>query len=539
MNKRPAVMAGAHAHSLAETQSASGVTGNLCKGSASKGPLTRAECKSIYRMADNPADIKVLAGADLFFLLVYVMGRGDMDNDWCFERCREVQRAPDGYLDLWAREHYKSTIITIGLTIQDVLNNPDITVGIFSHTRAIAKSFLRQIKREFESNLLLQELFPHITPPSRREARNWSEEGGLVVSRVSNPKEATIEAWGLVDGQPTGKHFDLMVYDDVVTRESVYTPEQIKKTTEAWELSLNLGAHGGVRRIIGTRYHFNDTYRDIIERGSALPRIYAATANGQTEGAPVLFSKKELAAKRRDMGPYTFGCQMLLNPVADKTQAFHKKWLNFYKPLPVLDGDRENAQADGRGNMRCYLLVDPAGEKKKNSDYTVMWVIGIGVDGMYYVIDGLRDRLNLTERTRALFRLCRKHQPLAVGYERYGMQADIEHIKYMQTRENFRFHIYELGGPMPKNDRIRRLIPLFEGGRFFLPEHCYFIDSKGRMRDMTREFIDDEYHAFPVAIHDDMLDCMARIIDISELMPKPLHINPDILKKKATPALRR
>ena len=37
------------------------------------------------------------------------------------------------------------------------------------------------------------------------------------------------EAHGLVDGQPTSRHFRLRVYNDVVVPESVYTPEQIQK----------------------------------------------------------------------------------------------------------------------------------------------------------------------------------------------------------------------------------------------------------------------------------------------------------------------
>ena len=80
---------------------------------------------------------------DLFYLLTRGLSRIDINRDWLFERCEEVQNCPDGYIDLWAREHYKSTIITYGKTIQDILNNPEITVGIFSHTKPIAKAFLR------------------------------------------------------------------------------------------------------------------------------------------------------------------------------------------------------------------------------------------------------------------------------------------------------------------------------------------------------------------------------------------------------------
>ena len=92
-----------------------------------------------------------------------------------------------------------------------------------------------------------------------RDAPKWSEDDGIVLKRAGNPKESTIEAWGLVDGQPTSKHYRLMVYDDVVTKDSVTTPDMIRKVTEAWEASLNLSVEDGAVRYIGTRWHFADT----------------------------------------------------------------------------------------------------------------------------------------------------------------------------------------------------------------------------------------------------------------------------------------
>ncbi|MEO1330834.1 MAG: hypothetical protein AAFW46_14355, partial [Pseudomonadota bacterium] len=171
--------------------------------------------------AEAQATVRHLALTDLFFLGVYVLNRPDANNGWVFARAREVQAAPNGYLDLWARGHYKSSIITNWLTIQDILNDPEMTFGFFSHTRPIAKAFLRQIKQEFERNEWLRELFPDILWDNpRAQAPKWSEDEGIIVKRRGNPKESTVEAWGLVDGQPTSKHFSLLHYDDVVTRES-------------------------------------------------------------------------------------------------------------------------------------------------------------------------------------------------------------------------------------------------------------------------------------------------------------------------------
>jgi len=188
--------------------------------------LTRALCKS-----------------DLFFLLWYALGRTDMERPWLLDRCKEVQAAPNDRLDLWSREHYKSTIITFGLTIQDILNDPETTIGIFSHTRPIAKGFLRQIKREFEANELLKSLFPDVlwTSPSK-EAPKWSEDDGIVVKRKSNPKESTIEAWGLVDGQLTSKHYRTLLYDDVVTLESVTSPGSGSVRVVGWATDADVAA---------------------------------------------------------------------------------------------------------------------------------------------------------------------------------------------------------------------------------------------------------------------------------------------------------
>lgn len=319
--------------------------------------------------------------------------------------------------------------------------------------------------------------------------------------RRANLGEATVEAWGLVDGMPTGKHFLVLVFDDVVTAESVTTSEMIEKTTDRLALSYNLGADNGRRRFIGTRYHYNDTYRTVLDRGTAQPRIYPATADDTVDGEPVLLDRDTLAAKRRDMGPYVFGCQMLQNPKADETQGFKREWLRFY------------ANANAGAGMTKYILVDAANSKRSGSDYTSMWVIGLGADENYYALDMVRDRLSLTQRAERLMTLHRKWRPLQVRYEEYGMQADIPHIESMQEAENYRFRITPVAGAVAKVERIKRLVPLFEQGRVWLPHSLNATNYEGDTRDLVHDFVEDEYMAFPVPLHDDMLDGLARIAE--------------------------
>lgn len=474
------------------------------------------------------AVVRALCLVDLYYLLVRVCGRKDMLHPWVYERVREVEGSPDGYLDLWSREHFKSSILTFGLTVQGILKDPEITIGFFSHTRPIAKAFLRQVMREFEGNELLHILFPDVLwGKDTRQAPKWSEDDGIIVKRKSNPNEATLEAWGLVDGQPTSKHFRVLHYDDVVTEKSVNTPEMIQKTTDALSLSYNLGARNGVRRFVGTFYHFADSYREIIKRGTAIPRIYPATDDGTEFGEPVLLTKAQLEDKRRSQGPYIFGCQMLLNPKADALQGFKRDWLRYYKKTSAYN------------KMNGYILVDAASSKKRGSDYTAMWVVGMNVDRNRYVLDMVRDRLNLKERGDRLFDLHRKWSGKGlkisqVRYEKYGLMSDIEHFQARMEDENYRFRITEVAGQTSKADRIKRLIPLFENGQIWLPESFHVTDWERKPVDLVQAFIEEEYLAFPVGLHDDMLDSLSRMEEPDEkiiwpkeeklpYVPPPIH----------------
>lgn len=445
--------------------------------------------------AGDAALIRWMCLNDRFFLLTCVLGLTHMNNAWCHARCREVEESPDGWLDLWSRGHYKSTIITLGGIVQEVLRDPEITCCVLSYNSPTAQKFVGQIKQALE-NAALRELFPeilHAKPP--RE--NWSVQKGLYVKRAGIGKEPTVMGSGLVDGMPTGMHFRLRVYDDVVTVESVGTPDQIRKTTDAFGLSDALGTGDGQRVwMVGTRYHPMDTYSEILKRGTARERRRVCV---DAEGRPLLLSPEALDAKRRDMGARIYAAQMMQDPVGEGVRLFRDDWLMYYDRQP------------DRRALNVYVIIDSANAKRKQNDYTTMWAVGLAADRNYYVLDILRDRLNLVERTEALFALHRKWRPLCCYWEQVGAMSDTAHVRDIQERENYRFRIVDVPQKVPKADRIGWLVPLFEAARIWFPRRLLAPTAAGDTRDLVQDFITDEYSVYPVVPHDDMLDSLANV----------------------------
>jgi hypothetical protein len=437
---------------------------------------------------------------------------------------------------------HNSTIITFAGCIQEILRDPEITIGIFSHTKPIAKAFLIQIKNEFEGNEELRETYPEIFWENpQKQSPAWSEDKGITVRRKSNPKESTIEAHGLVDGQPTSKHFRLLVYDDVVTRESVGTPEQIKKTTESWELSDNLGA-GDMRRKwhIGTRYSYADTYEEIMKRKAVIPRVHPATKDGSIDGEPVLLSKEAWLKRVQDQGEATIACQMLQNPLAGTQRMFNVENLGVYEVRPEI--------------MNVYVMVDPARSKKKDSANTAVIVVGMDYASNKYVLDGFNHKMDLRERWIRTAQMYHKWKRapgvrhIKVGYESFGAQADLDYFKeqMMKPNEGGHFEIEELEWPREgdgsKVDRVQRLGPDIRARKVFLP---YPTDPK-RLTSTQQKFANTGYafriaqpirrvneaeqvynladdlrvqiHFFPYGTKKDLVDALSRIYDLE---PKP------------------
>lgn len=217
---------------------------------------------------------------DLYWFAAHVLGYGEripMRDATHALLCRFVEkRTGQPLLDEaryrkieMPRETGKTTLVTQAYPIQRICANPDISILLCNEKEQNAKDFLSAIKHEFEANEVLRALFPEVIPTDLN-ATTWSASR-IIVQRASGRKEPTIFVIG-VGGTVTGMHPDLIICDDIISREAMENARagswQIMHQVNRWihqlEPLLNSNAAPFPEILfIGTRWWHGDSYEHI------------------------------------------------------------------------------------------------------------------------------------------------------------------------------------------------------------------------------------------------------------------------------------
>jgi predicted phage terminase large subunit-like protein len=379
--------------------------------------------------------------------------------------------------------------------------SPSKSIVCATYAQDLADDFGRKVR-----NQMIDPLYREIFPGCAVSADSAS------VSRIATEAHGNYFAVG-IGGPLTGRGANVLLIDDPHKDRADAESPVMRKRAKDWFQSVaytRLMDNGAVILMM-TRWHEDDLagwlLKEHADEGWEVLNIPAEPAPW-----PEKFPPSELDRIRRMVGPREWSALYMQQPVPGGGGEFKRDMLRYYHDTP---------QNIGEG-MNKYLLCDPAGEQRKSNDFTSMWVIGLGTDGNYYWLDGVRDRLNLPERGKEIMRLHRKWKPYEVRYERYGMMADVQYIKELQERDNYRFDVTEVAGnKLKKEDRIRRLLPIFSEGKFYCPESMFYTDREGVPHELVTDFTEQELCAFPAGIHDDMLDSLSRIVepDLSLVWP--------------------
>lgn len=198
---------------------------------------------------------------NLKFLCKEVLGMQQWEDALHNDLLKFLESSGGQKLILMPRGHLKTSIITVGWTIQQMLRNPNIRILINNAVWDNARKILNQISEYLTYKSALPMIFGQFKSPRCR----WTQDEIEIDQKTSGTgKEATITTGGIETAR-TGLHFDLIIHDDLVERNNVGTKEQIQKVITFYRDSLDLLDPGGTMVVVGTRWALGDLYGHILE----------------------------------------------------------------------------------------------------------------------------------------------------------------------------------------------------------------------------------------------------------------------------------
>jgi len=425
------------------------------------------------------------------------------------ELCNFVQDSKDKKkIILVPRLHLKSTLVTVGYSLFNIVNNPDVRILIISGTYQNACDFVKSIQDHLTRNPTLIELYGNLG----KNPIEWrGDRFTLRTKRTSlGEKESTVMGAG-IESNVVSKHFDIIILDDIVVRENTETIEQIEKVIKRYRDTIDLMETKAQMIMIGTRWVDNDVYSWVLDPQNGQTGQYEKfirqamhwegdlkealeTGNGFRDSLwPDKFTREELYKRFISKGPYEFSCQYLNDPVPDTEATFRKDWFKPYEETDV-KGDIFNN----------FLTIDPAISTDKEADYTAMVVTGVDRWGNIYVRDVVREHYTPQQIIDAIFKLAEMWHPKKIGLEDVAWQKTLSYSMRDEMRKRGRSLPIVPVRPQSrsKDERIRGLQPLYASGKVF--HNSSLANTK---------YLEDELMRFPRARHDDVIDALSYTLD--------------------------
>lgn len=480
---------------------------------------------------------------DLWFLCYHVVEYEDICTPLHFNMCERWTKRSSHQYSLWLipRGHLKTSLWTVGGCLQELLRDADQRILLVNAKLDNAEAILNDIRNICETKEIFRWLFPEYCPDlATKEVRNRCKWG---VSRLDFPcskyagrKEGNIEIMG-VEASLVSRHYDLFVFDDPVNDVNSATKAYRDKVNKWYKNALQLRDSPKSRvRLIGTRWHFDDLYSRIIKK--EMSRRRRQKENGEKlkpryliyhrqvvekvyEGGeeivgksgvlpiwPERYSVEDVQDIRDEVGSYIFSCQFMNNPLPEEDAVFKLSDINVVDYYDIPEEEK----------LVNFMSVDMAVDETEKGDYTVLTVASFDDLGRMYVRQILRAKMLPSDILDNIGILNKKWQCKRVGIETTAFQKMLYKVyKTWAIQRGFNIPWKEMErGKTSKVKRILALQPRTERGDFYVEENIKNIEE-----------LIEEMTTFPRSIHDDILDTLADIEQLSFSSPE------DFVERKA------
>lgn len=438
-------------------------------------------------------------------------------------------------LFLIPREHRKSTVNTVLYSLWRIYRNPDIRIIVASNVKELALSFIRECRQYLEDEDLAEYVWnarPHIKGPliprmsrgSKSYKAQFNTESddskviwnswSIQVLRKLKDKQPTLEALS-VGMRQTGKHCDLVIFDDIVDWTNSDSPEKAAKidhwaqdiesvvTKKSIRTEVADGFYDNVGNEIlinGTRYFEWDYYSKFVgnsekEQKERLAATgYSAIVldiyiNGvdNSDGyiCPEIFDEEveQDLLQFQSIEPRVFWAQYRNKIMSSEDAIFSPSKVNLVFPAHYESKGYNTGMYFEHGKnvnnpeaypFRLYMMIDLAVSKAKRSDKSVVAVGGIDEKYRLHLCAMRAGRFTPIEFFDVVYTMAEKWGMMGVYYEGgVGYQDAFESTfrDWMKTRNKRPIVINRIVQPrsITKEDRIKYgLQALFDNSRLYV-----------------------------------------------------------------------
>jgi len=424
--------------------------------------------------------------------------------------CRFLEEDKRFKLILMPRYSLKSCIGTVGYSLWRLVRDENIRILIYSDSASKAEGFLGDVKNHIlgkAGNSLFRENYNGW----ENKVSVWNQSQVVVSVRQAHSKEPSVDTGG-IESSKVGMHYDLIIFDDIVSDLNTTTKAQMDKVWDCYRKSLSLLKPGGDVVVIGTRWNWGDAYGRIIEEDKGEWGIFHKQAIVKCkEGLRYPFKdiglgKDFLQAQKERQGSYFFSALYQNDPTDDSTALFRREDFRFYKRVDL-------------DKLYVTCTCDPAGS---GGDYTAFTVVGTDKEYRMYLLYARAEQYKPHQIVNEIIRLSYGYKFIRFGIETNTFNGMLERdlkLRIVEERKNKKFKSFGVETLRStcmkgagKHARILSLQPIHERGDLLF-EGDKLEGLKGDYAQLVEQMVRYTHSHRP--IHDDLVDSLSLHVQLS------------------------
>src|SRR5574344_291767 len=254
-----------------------------------KAMLTETQKKIIDLMRYEPVRIAHWLGFNKL---------NELNNEWM----REFIKSEEDTTIQAHRGSYKSTCLEFSTAIIMVLR-PNKTIGLFRKTDTDVQEMIAKVK-----SILLSDVMQYLVYQLYEKKLVFVDDNKTqLTTNLQSGTNKGVQLFGMgINGSLTGKHFDIVITDDIVNKKDRFSEAERENTRQVVYELQNIKNRDGRFINTGTPWHKDDAFSIM-----ATPKKYDCYSTG-------LISQQDIDKLKNTLPASLFACNYELKHIADE-----------------------------------------------------------------------------------------------------------------------------------------------------------------------------------------------------------------------------